>query len=101
MQPLWMSAKQLAKALGMSLITVRRAYRSGEIPVERLGRAVRFDPFQVKEAMRKNARGFGPTGGMSRVEHRRAPGGASRPRAERLSPRLVKRGRNFPERPRR
>lgn len=50
-----LSMKQLATELGVSEITVRRAYRSGEIPGERIGRAVRFDLAHVRQAMRERA----------------------------------------------
>ncbi len=96
MKPHWLTIHELASALKLSERTVRRAYLSGEIPVERLFKSVRFDLIQVKEAMRKNAEELGPTGRVSSVEGRRAPGGDSRPRAEQPHrPRLVKRGRNF------
>jgi len=90
----WLTIHELAKALKVSIKTVRRAYLRGEIPVERIFRFVRFDLDRVKEAMRRNAQGqiderLSPQGG------RRAPGGASRRREAAPSPRLVKRGRKF------
>ena len=90
----WLTIHELAQALKLSVRTVRRAYLSGVIPVERLFRAVRFDLDQVKEAMRRNGQGhFGEI--TTQQGESRAPGGDSRRRALPDSPRSVKRGRNF------
>lgn len=112
----WLTIHELAKALKVSIKTVRRAYLRGEIPVERIFRFVRFDLNQVKEAMRRNAQGdldqcrramqqngHGPLGTADTLEGvtRRATGGASRRRDGQPSPRIVKRGRKFQPRPRR
>lgn len=94
MKASWLTIHELASALKVSVKTIRRAYLSGEIPVERLFRSVRFDVEQVKEAMRRNGQGhFGET--TPQQGERRATGGASRRRALPDSPRSVKRGRNF------
>lgn len=94
MKASWLTIHELASALKVSVKTIRRAYLSGEIPVERLFRSVRFDVEQVKEAMRRNGQGhFGET--TTQQGESRAPGGASRRRALPDSPRIVKRGRNF------
>ncbi len=50
-----LSAKQLALELGVCLNTVKRAYQQQEIPVERIGRVLRFDLELVREAMRQRA----------------------------------------------
>lgn len=106
----WLTIHELAKALKVSVKTVRRAYLRGEIPVERIFRFVRFDLEQVKEAMRRNAQADldqGLQAFQRNGQHvlatvnghegatRRAPGGASRRRDGQPSPRLVKRGRKF------
>ena len=67
--------KELAAELRMSLKSIQRAYRKGEIPVQWLGRMARFDLAKVRRAMERNGR--------------------SRRRAQPKSPRSVKRGRNF------
>jgi len=51
----WLTIRELATLLHVSIKTIRRAYRKGVIPVERLGRMVRFDLDQVKHAMKRNA----------------------------------------------
>lgn len=97
----WLTIHELAKALKVSIKTVRRAYLRGEIPVERIFRFVRFDLDRVREAIERN--GHRPLQTVDRVEGRtrRAPGGASRRREAAPSPRIVKRGRKFQPRSRR
>ncbi|UVT18553.1 MAG: helix-turn-helix domain-containing protein [Nitrospira sp.] len=97
----WLTIHELAKALKVSVKTVRRAYLRGEIPVERIFRFVRFDLDQVKEAMRRKGQGLLPTIDTQEGATRRATGGASRRRDGQPSPRLVKRGRKFQPRTRR
>ena len=89
-----LTVKELAAELRMSVKSIQRGYRSGEIPVQWLRRMARFDLAKVQQAMERN--------GRSRVlrlntmsEHavrarRHAPTARSV-----TSPRLVKRGRNF------
>ena len=43
-----MTAKELAEALGKSLITIRRWTREGKIPCEREGRRISYDLEKVK-----------------------------------------------------
>ena len=50
------TVKELAAELRMSLKSIQRAYRKGEIPVQWLGRMARFDLTQVRRAMARNGR---------------------------------------------
>ncbi len=53
----WLTADELAAELKVSVKSIRRAYRTGEIPVERFWRFVRFDLERVKETMQANGHG--------------------------------------------
>ena len=80
-----LTVKELAAELRMSPKSIQRAYRKGEIPVKWLGRMARFDLVKVHRAMDRNGRGR-----MRRLNgtstQQRAPGGASRRRAQRTAP---------------
>jgi len=52
-----LTVKELAAELRMSVKSIQRAYREGEIPVEWLHRMARFDLVQVRRAMKRNAHG--------------------------------------------
>ena len=89
-----LTVKELAAELRMSVKSIQRGYRTGEIPVEWMRRMARFDLTKVRRAMARN--------GRRRMRHlngksaeQRATGGVSRRRAQPVSPRSVKRGRNF------
>ena len=89
-----LTVKDLAAELRMSVKSIQRGYRSGEIPVEWMRRMARFDLTKVRRAMARN--------GRRRMRHlngksaeQSATGGFSRRRAQPNSPRSVKRGRNF------
>ncbi|GKS63294.1 hypothetical protein YTPLAS72_05980 [Nitrospira sp.] len=101
MKARWLTVPELAAVLQLSVVSVRRAYWKGHLPVIRIGRMVRFDLDQVRQAIQKN--GHGPLGTVDNLAGvtRRAPGGASRRRDGQPSPRLVKRGRKFQPRSRR
>jgi excisionase family DNA binding protein len=86
----WLSVKELAHELGISSDSVYRAYRKREIPAVQICRIIRFDLEKVRCAMEKKAEAM-----PNRRCHRRATGGESRRRARAISPRSVKRGRNF------
>ena len=88
----WLTADELAAVLKVSVKSIRRAYRKGEIPVERICRFVRFDLERVKQAMQANGHGPSRVVTRSRQGRRSATGGASRRRAQRTSPRLGKTG---------
>ena len=51
-----LTVKELAAELRMSLKSIQRAYRKGEIPVQWLGRMARFNLAQVQRAMARNGR---------------------------------------------
>lgn len=101
MDTTWLTASELAAVLKLSVISIRRAYWKGHLPVIRIGRMVRFDLDQVRAAIQRNAHYEGLTVDTQEGRTRRAPGGASRRREAAPSPRLVKRGRKFQPRVRR
>jgi hypothetical protein len=89
-----LTVKELAAELRMSVKSIQRGYRSGEIPVQWLRRMARFDLAKVRRAMERNGRSRmrrlnGKSGSAGAIA------GASRQRAAKKSPRTVKRGRNF------
>jgi excisionase family DNA binding protein len=101
MKGTWLTVSELAAVLKLSVVSVRRAYWKGQLPVIRIGRMVRFDLNQVRQAIQRDGHGQTVTGDTIEGGTRRAPGGASRRRKASPSPRLVKRGRKFQPRPRR
>jgi excisionase family DNA binding protein len=101
MDTTWLTASELAAVLKVSVVSVRRAYWKGLLPVIRFGRMVRFDLDQVRQAMQQNGQGQQATIGILEGRGRRATGGASRRRDGQPSPRIVKRGRKFQPRSRR
>ncbi len=101
MRRLWITADQLAAKLGVSVKSIRRAYRKGEIPVDRFCRFVRFDLERVKEALKAKGRELTFVLSKEDVGQRSATGGASRRRAQRPSPRLGKTGASIAQTPRR
>ena len=56
MKKTWVTTKDLAALLQVSIKTVRRAYRNGEIPMVLFRHMVRFDLAQVQRAMARNGR---------------------------------------------
>ena len=101
MRRFWITADQLAAKLGVSVKSIRRAYRKGEIPVDRFCRFVRFDLERVKEALQAKGRWPSFEGSTRKEGQRSATGGASRRRAQRPSPRLGKTGASIAQTPRR
>jgi hypothetical protein len=89
-----LTVKELAAELRMSVKSIQRGYRKGEIPVQWMCRMARFDLAKVRRAMERNGRSrMRRLNGTSKQQG--ATGGASRRRAQQKSPRSVKRGRNF------
>ena len=86
-----LTVKKLASEFRMSMKSIQRAYRNGEIPVQWLGRMARFDLTQVRRAMVQNGRSH-----MRRLNgnstQQGAIAGASQRRAQQTRPRLVTRG---------
>jgi excisionase family DNA binding protein len=75
------SIRELAALLRVSTDTIRRAFRSGEIPAIRVRTALRFDLDEVLRCLRRKAEaryGCNPS----------APDGDRRPRAGATSPRI-------------
>ncbi|MDH4078373.1 MAG: helix-turn-helix domain-containing protein [Nitrospira sp.] len=101
MKARWLTVPELAAVLQLSVVSVRRAYWKGHLPVIRIGRMVRFDLDQVRQAIQRNGHGLLQTIDSQVGATRRAPGGASRRRDGPPSPRIVKRGRKFQPRIRR
>ena len=97
----WLTADELAAVLKVSVKSIRRAYRKGEIPVERFCRFVRFDLERVKQAMQANGHGPSLVVSKRRPGQHSATGGASRRRAQRTSPRLGKTGASIARKSRR
>jgi excisionase family DNA binding protein len=100
MEQTWLTVDELAAVLKVSPKSIRRAYRKGEIPVDRFCRFVRFDLERVKEALQ--AKGHGSSlvvpqkkSGTAQRDRRR-----SRRRAQRTSPRLGKTGASIAQKPR-
>ena len=93
-----LTVKELAAELRMSVKSIQRGYRSGEIPVQWLRRMARFDHAEVLRAMKRNGRSR-----MRRLNGNAIPQGATagqgRRRAAKKCPRSVKRGRNFQDSP--
>ncbi len=101
MEQTWLTVDELAAVLKVSPKSIRRAYRKGDIPVDRFCRFVRFDLERVKAALQ--TKGHSPSFVVSKRKpgQRSATGGASRRRAQRTSPRLGKTGASIAQKPRR
>ena len=100
MEQTWLTVDELAAVLKVSPKSIRRAYRKGEIPVDRFCRFVRFDLERVKEALQAKGHGSSLLVPQMKEGQRSATGGASRRRAQRTSPRLGKTGASIAQKPR-
>ncbi|MBS0160184.1 MAG: helix-turn-helix domain-containing protein [Nitrospira sp.] len=101
MEHTWLTVDELAAVLKVSPKSIRRAYRKGEIPVDRFCRFVRFDLERVKEALKSRGNDVSFVESRKNEGQRSAAGGASRRRAQRPSPRLGKTGASIAQAPRR
>jgi excisionase family DNA binding protein len=101
MEQTWLTVDELAAVLKVSPKSIRRAYRKGEIPVDRFCRFVRFDLERVKAALQTKGHGPSLVVPTRKGGKRSAPGGASRRRAQRPRPRLGKTGASIARAPRR
>ena len=101
MEHTWLTVDELAAVLKVSPKSIRRAYRKGEIPVDRFCRFVRFDLERVKEALRAKGHSSSLFSPQKEQGQRSAQGGASRRRAQRPRPRLGKTGASIAQTPRR
>ena len=93
MKKTWLTAKELASLLQVSLKTVRRAYRTGEIPMARFRHMVRFDLEQVTRVVQQE--GVRPSLRVVAPRERRATAGQGRRRAPKRH-RTVTRG-HYPQ----
>ena len=86
-----LTVKELAAELRMSVKSIQRGYRKGDIPVQWMCRMARFDLAKVRRAMERNGRSRMRrlNGKRERAERDRRPRPAARP-AKR--PRTVRRG---------
>ena len=100
MEQTWLTVDELAAVLKVSPKSIRRAYRKGEIPVDRFCRFVRFDLERVREALQAKGHRSSLLLPQKKKGQRSATGGASRRRAQRTSPRLGKTGASIAQKPR-
>ena len=101
MEQTWLTVDELAAVLKVSPKSIRRAYRKGEIPVDRFCRFVRFDLERVKEALQAKGQRSSLRLLQTKEGERSAQGGASRRRAQPTRPRLGKTGASIAQTPRR
>ncbi len=100
MEQTWLTVDELAAVLKVSSKSIRRAYRKGEIPVDRFCRFVRFDLERVKEALKAKGHSLTFVGSTRKDGQRSATGGGSRRRAQQTRPRLGKTGASIAQKPR-
>ncbi|MCS6316669.1 MAG: helix-turn-helix domain-containing protein [Nitrospira sp.] len=100
MEQVWLTVDELAAVLKVSPKSIRRAYRKGEIPVDRFCRFVRFDLERVKEALKAKGHSLTFIVSTKKEGQRSATGGDSRRRAQPTRPRLGKTGASIANKPR-
>ncbi len=97
----WLTVNELAEVLKVGPKSIRRAYRKGEIPVDRFRRFVRFVLERVKEALKTKGDDVSFTLPTKNEGQRSATAGDRRRRAQRPRPRLGKTGASIATKPRR
>jgi len=100
MEHTWLTVDELAAALKVNPKSIRRAYRKGEIPVDRFCRFVRFNLERVKEALEAKGHSSSLVVPQKKEGDRSATGGDRRRRAQRTRPRLGKTGASIAQKPR-
>jgi excisionase family DNA binding protein len=101
MEQAWLTVDELAAVLKVSSKSIRRAYRKGEIPVDRFCRFVRFDLERVKEALQAKGHGSSLFVPQKKRDSAARPAAISRRRAQPTRPRLGKTGASIAQTPRR
>jgi hypothetical protein len=86
-----LSVKEIALIMGVSTQSIRRSYWKGDIRAFRVCKMLRFDLEHVREVFLTN----GLPGSRAAQVTGDATAGNRRRRARTISPRSVKRGRNF------
>ncbi|MDP1947867.1 MAG: helix-turn-helix domain-containing protein [Nitrospirota bacterium] len=84
MKKTWLTTNELAALLQVSIKTIRRACRNGEIPIVRFRRMVRFDLEEVRRVMQQES--VRPSLRVIVLSKRRATAGMSRRRAQPKAP---------------
>ena len=79
-----LTVKELAAELRMSVKSIQRAYREGDIPVQWLRRMARFNLAKVQRAMERNGRSR-----MLRLNSKSIPQGAIAGQGRRRAPRTA------------
>jgi len=80
----WLTTRELAALLNVSIKTIRRAYLNGEIPIVRFRRMIRFDLDQIRKAVKKD--GVSPSLRFIPMSTRRATGGSAAGAPSRTAP---------------
>jgi excisionase family DNA binding protein len=93
MKNTWLTVDELAAVLKVSVKSIRRAYRKGQIPVERICRFVRFDLDRVKAAMQGNGKGQSPFASREQGQRSAQPAALAGGARSGPAPDLVRRGR--------
>ena len=80
----WLTTRELASLLNVSIKTIRRAYRNGEIPIVRFRRMIRFDLDQIRNVVKED--GVRPSLRFIPASKQGATAGQGRRRAQQKAP---------------